>query len=207
PESGPALPGPAEVQLTGGVTVIEFDTPQSVAVFGHSGIDRDDPDFFPAFVANQIFGSFGRQSRLSDEVREKRGLTYSVGSYIANFEHADLIIGQLASANDRIAEAIEVIRDEWARVAKTGVTATELEEAKTYMTGSYPLRFDGNGRIAGILVSMQAQGLGTEYVNERNNKVNAVTLKDIERVVKRIYRPEDLRFVVVGKPDGLEPVN
>ena len=207
PQSGPPLPGDAAVQLTGGVTVIEFDTPQSVAVFGHSGIDRDDPDFFPAFVANQIFGSFGRQSRLSEEVREKRGLTYSVGSYIANFENADLILGQFASANDRIAEAIDVIKDEWARVAENGVTAIELEEAKTYMTGSYPLRFDGNARIAGILVAMQAQGLGPEYINERNDKVNAVTLEDIKRVVKRIYRPDDLRFVVVGKPDGLEPVN
>jgi zinc protease len=207
PESGPPLPGEAEVQLTGGVTLVDFATPQSVAVFGHSGIDRDDPDFFPAFVANQIFGSFGRQSRLSEEVREKRGLTYGVGSYIANFQNADLILGQFASANDRIAEAIEVIRQEWARVAENGVTAQELEEAKTYMTGSYPLRFDGNARIAGILVAMQVQGLGPEYINERNDRVNAVTLEDIDRVVKRIYRPDDLRFVVVGQPEGLESVN
>ena len=207
PETGPPLPEQAEVLLTGGVTVIDFDNPQSVALFGHSGIERHDPDFFPAYVANQIFGGSGRQSRLSEEVREKRGLTYNVGSYIVNYDYADFVFGQVASANDRMAAAIDVIKDEWSRVAELGVTEKELEEAKTYMTGSYPLRFDGNARIAGILVGMQSQDLGVEYINERNEKVNAVTLDDIKRVVKRIYRPEDLRFVVVGKPAGLEPVN
>lgn len=207
PTSTVPLPQQTAFEAPGGITVVDFDTPQSVALFGHSGIPRDDPDFFAAFVANQIFGGGGRQSRLSEEVRENRGLTYSVGSYIVNREYADLVIGQLASANSRVAEAIDVVKAEWARIAESGVTETELEEAKTYMTGSYPLRFDGNGRIAGILVVMQGQGLGVEYINERNDKVNAVTLDDIERVVKRIYRPEDLRFVVVGQPDGLEPVN
>lgn len=207
PETGAPLPEQADLLLTGGVTVIEFDTPQSVALFGHSGIERHDPDFFPAFVANQIFGGSGRQSRLSEEVREKRGLTYNVGSYIVNYDYADLIVGQVASANDRMAAAIDVIRQEWSRVTELGVTVNELEEAKTYLTGSYPLRFDGNARIAGILVGMQSQDLGVEYINERNDKVNAVTLEDIKRVVKRIYRPDDLRFVVVGKPAGLESVN
>lgn len=207
PTSSAPLPEQTEFMLPGGVTVVEFDTPQSVALFGHNGIARDDPDFFPAFVANQIFGGSGRQSRLGEEVREKRGLTYSVGSYLVNRDHVDLVIGQVASANNRMAEAIEVITQEWARVTQTGVTEEELEEAKTYLTGSYPLRFDGNGRIAGILVGMQSQDLGIEYVNERNDKINAVTLDDIKRVVERIYRPEDLRFVVVGKPDGVVPIN
>lgn len=207
PNSTVPLPKDATFQATGGITIVDFETPQSVAFFGHSGIPRDDPDFFPAFVANEIFGGSGRQSRLSEEVRENRGLTYSVGSFIVNNQHADLLVGQLASANDRIAEAVNVVKQEWARIAKAGVTADELEEAKTYMTGSYPLRFDGNGRIASILVAMQIQSLSTDYINTRNDKVNAVTLDDIKRVAKRLYRPEDLRFVVVGKPIGLEPVN
>ena len=207
PTSTVPLPEKTAFTAPGRITVVDFNTPQSVAVFGHSGIPRDDPDFFPAFVANQIFGGGGRQSRLSEEVRENRGLTYSVASFVVNRDYANLIVGQLASANDRIAEAIEVVKDEWARIAEEGVTAEELEEAKTYMTVSYPLRFDGNGRIAGILVGMQSQDLGIEYINERNDKVNAVTLEDIKRVVKRIYRPDDLRFVVVGKPEGVEPVN
>ncbi|NND41402.1 MAG: insulinase family protein [Silicimonas sp.] len=207
PEAGAPLPDEAEVHLTGGVTLIPFDTPQSVALFGHTGIDRDDPDFFPAFVANEIFGGAGRQSRLSDEVREKRGLTYGVGTWIANYDYSDMLIGQFASANDRVAEGIEVIKDEWARIAEGGVTEAELEEIKTYLTGAYPLRFDGNGPIARILVGMQIEGLTPDYITTRNDKVNAVTVEDIKRVAKWLFRPEDLRFVVVGSPDGVENVN
>ena len=207
PENGAPLPNAAQVELTGGVTLVPFDTPQSVAMFGHRGIPRDDPDFFAAFVANEIFGGGGRQSRLSYEVRETRGLTYGIGVYLANYDLADLVIGQLASANERMAEAIDVIRAEWAKIAESGVTAQELEEAKTYLTGAYPLRFDSNASIARILVGMQMDDLGTDYVETRNDKVNAVTLEDIARVSKRIYLPDNLRFVVVGQPVDLENVN
>lgn len=207
PEGGAPLPARAEIALTGGVTLLPLDTPQSVALFGHEGIPRDDPDFFPAFVANEIFGGSGRQSRLSFEVREKRGLTYGVGSYLVNYDHADLLIGQLASANDRMARAIEIVRAEWARIAAEGVTETELAEAKTYLTGAYPLRFVSNEAIARILVGMQTEGLAPDYITTRNDKVEAVTLADVRRVVTRLYRPQDLRFVVVGKPDGVEGAN
>lgn len=207
PAEGPPLPERATVGLTGGVTIVPFDTPQSVALFGHDGIARDDPDFFPAFLTNEIFGGSGRQSRLSDEVREKRGLTYGVGTFLANYDYADLVIGQFASANDRMAQAIEVIREEWARIASEGVTEQELDEIKTYLTGAYPLRFDGNGPIARILVGMQMEGLTPDYIVTRNDKVNAVTLDDVRRVAARLYNPENLRFVVVGQPDGLENVN
>lgn len=204
PEAGPPLPEPADPQVTGGITVVPFETPQSVAFFGHEGIARDDPDFFPAFVANEIFGGSGRQSRLSFEVREKRGLTYGVGSWLVNYDQADMLLGQFASANDRVAEAIRIVRAEWARIAEEGVTEEELVEAKTYLTGAYPLRFDGNGPIARILVGMQTVGLTPDYILTRNDKVNAVTLEDVRRVARRLYRPEKLRFVVVGQPVGVE---
>ena len=207
PEIGAPMLVDADVQLTGGVTIVPFDTPQSVTMFGHTGIKRDDPDFFPAFVANEIFGGSGRQSRLSFEVREERGLTYRIGSYLAIYDHAELVIGQTAVANERMAEAIDVVRAEWSKVATEGVTEQELAEAKTFMTGEYPLRFDSNASIARILVGMQMNGNTPDYVNTRNDKVNAVTLEDIRRVAKRIYRPEDLRFVVVGQPTDLENVN
>jgi zinc protease len=207
PATGAPLPPEAEFLLPGGVSVVPFETPQSVALFGHSGIARDDPDFFAAFVANEIFGGSGFQSRLMQEVRVARGLTYGIGTWLFTMDLSDLVLGQAASANDRIAETIEVVRAEWARIAEEGVTEEELEAAKTYLTGAYPLRFDGNGRIASILVGMQMDDLGIDYVNTRNDKVNAVTLEDIERVVKRIYRPEDLHFVVVGQPEGVEATN
>ena len=207
PTGGAPLPPAVDLGLTGGVSVVPYNTPQSVALFGHSGIPRDDPDFFPAFVANEIFGGSGLQSRLSLEVREERGLTYGIGSYLVNFDHANIIIGQLASANDRIGEAIDVIRQEWARVAAEGVTEDELDSAKTYLTGAYPLRFDSNASIARILVGMQIDGLPIDYMQTRNSKVDAVTLDDVRRVVERLYRPDDLRFVVVGQPDGVEDMN
>lgn len=204
PKTGAPLPDRATVSLTGGVTVIDLPTPQSVAVFGHLGIPRHDPDFFAAYVMNQVFGAGGFNSRLTEEVREKRGLTYGVYTYLASYDLAELYLGSVASANDRIAEAIEVIRDEWAKLAKDGVTKKELEAAKKYLTGAYPLRFDGNARIAGILVGMQLDDLPIDYIATRNDQVNAVTLEDVARMAKRLMKPDDLRVVVVGMPEGLE---
>ena len=207
PEQGAPAPGPAEPIVAGGVTIVPFATPQSVAFFGHPGIPRDDPDFFAAFVANEIFGGSGLQSRLSKEVREKRGLTYGIGSYLVNYDHADMLLGQFASANDRVSEAIDVVRDEWSRIARDGVTADELNAAKTYLTGAYPLRFDGNGPIARILVGMQTTGLTPDYITSRNARVEAVTLEDVRRLAQRLYQPETLQFVVVGQPEDLESTN
>lgn len=207
PAVGADLPSRANYQLSGGVTVIPFDTPQSVVVFGHEGIERHDDDFFVAYLMNTILGGSGRQSRLMEEVREKRGLTYGVYSYLQPMDYGELYMGSVASANDRVAEAIDVIRDEWVKMAEGGVTAEELDGAKTYLTGAYPLRFDGNGPIANIMVGMQITGLPVDYIATRNDKINAVTREDITRVAKRLVRPDDLRFVVVGQPEGLEPAN
>lgn len=202
PETSAALPGDAQYQLVGGETVIDFATPQSVAIFGHEGIERDDPDFFAAYVLNQILGGAGFESRLMEEVREKRGLTYGVSSFLIAKDFGELYLGQVASANDRVRQAIEVIRGEWQRMAEQGPTDEELERAKTYLTGAYPLRFDGNGPIANILVGMQLDSLPIDYAATRNDKVNAVTLEDVQRVAARILRPEDLHFVIVGQPEG-----
>ncbi|HBN30344.1 MAG TPA: peptidase M16 [Rhodobacteraceae bacterium] len=203
PATGGAMPPKAELHLTGGVTVIDLPTPQSVAVFGHAGIKRDDPDFFPAFVMNQVFGAGGFTSRLTEEVREKRGLTYGIYTYMASYDLADMYRGSVASGNDRIAEALDVVRAEWAKLAANGVTDDELTAAKTYLTGAYPLRFDGNARIAGILMNMQLDGLPVSYLTSRNEMVNAVTREDIARVAKRLMQPDNLRIVVVGQPVGV----
>jgi len=204
PAVGAKMPEKATFLLKGGMTVVPFDTPQSVVTFGLEGIKRHDDDFFAAYIMNTILGGSGRQSRLMEEVREKRGLTYGVYSYLMPMDYAALYMGRVASANDRVVQAVQVIRDEWVKMAENGVTAEELEGAKTYLTGSYPLRFDGNGPIANIMVGMQMQDLPIDYIATRNEKVNAVTLKDVARVAKRLVRPDDLHFVVVGQPEGLE---
>ncbi len=207
PADGPAVPPVATPALTGGVTVVDFDTPQSVVAFGQRGIDRHDPDFFPAYVLNHILGGGGFSSRLTTEVREKRGLTYGVYAYLADYQRADLWMGGVASANDRVGEAIAVIQAEWRRMAEAGATDAELDAAKRFLTGAYPLRFDSNRAIAGILVGVQEDGLGIDYIARRNDLVNAVTAADVGRVARTLMDPDGLRFVVVGRPAGVEPTN
>ncbi|RLJ99823.1 M16 family metallopeptidase [Ruegeria conchae] len=204
PATGKAIPDKADVKIDGGISVVEFNTPQSVALFGQKGIDRDDPDFFAAFILNHILGGGGFESRLMHEVREKRGLTYGVSTFLVPKDLASVYLGSVSSANDRIADAVNVIRDEWARAASEGFTQEELDDAKTYLTGAYPLRFDGNGQIAGIMVGMQMEDLPIDYIATRNDKVNAVTLEDINRVAAEFLDPEGLHFTVVGKPIGLD---
>ncbi|MEO0343932.1 MAG: pitrilysin family protein [Pseudomonadota bacterium] len=203
PEAGAPLPPEADYRLEGGKTVVEIDNPQSIALFMHEGIAFDDPDFFPAFVMNYVLGGGGLTSRLSTEIREKRGLTYGVGSYLASYDLADVYAGQVASANEDIAQAIELVKSEWARMADGGLTEDELQAAQRYITGSYPLRFDGNGRIAGVLTGMQLNELPISYIQTRNERVNAVTLDDVGRVAAKLLQPENLHFVVVGDPIGL----
>ncbi|QEE36886.1 insulinase family protein [Octadecabacter sp. SW4] len=207
PQADAPLPDDVPFGLAGGVTVVPFETPQSVAYFGQQGIKRDDEDFFAAYILNTILGGGSFESRLMTEVREKRGLTYGVYTYLVPKDYAEMMVGSVASGNDRIGEAIAVIRDEWARMATEGVTAQELDAAKTFLTGAYPLRFDGNAPIADILVGMQMTGLPPDYVVNRNDYVNAVTLDEINRVARELLRPEDLHFVVVGQPVGVENTN
>lgn len=204
PQSGPPMPPKIEPDLSSGLTVVELETPQSVALFAQKGIGLLDADYFPAFLLNHILGGGGFGSRLMTEVREKRGLTYGVYTYLYPRSLGNAYLGSVSSANDRIAEAIEVTRNEWAKAAAEGVTEKELRDAKTYLTGAYPLRFDGNGTIAGILVGMQLIGLGPEYPKTRNERVEAVTLADVQRVAAELLDPDNMVFVVVGQPQGLE---
>lgn len=204
PEGGPPLPPVADPALAGGITVTEFDIPQSVVAFAHAGIPRDDPDFIPAFVMNHILGGGGFGSRLTEEVREQRGLTYGIRTALSTGDYGPLVTGRFSTANARVAEALAIVREEWARMAEDGVTEAELEAAKRYLTGAYPLRFDGYGRIANQLLGLQIDELGIDYVNNRNDLVEAVTPEDIARVARRLLDPERLTFVIVGRPEGLD---
>ena len=203
PATGAPQPSDAPWLLKGGTTVVDFPTPQSTVFFGQRGIPRDDPDFFAAFILNEMLGGGRFTARLMTEVREKRGLTYGIGTYLVNMNHADMILGQFSASNDKVAEAIEVIRSEWGRFAAEPVSPEELAATKTYLTGSYPLRFDGNGPIAGILVGMQMDGMPITYVSTRNAMIDSVTAEDLQRVAARLFDPASLHFVVVGQPVGL----
>lgn len=205
PEKGAALPPPAAPSFPGTTTVVDFDTPQSSIVFGQPGMRLENPDYYALFVLNQIIGGAGFTARLMDEVREKRGLTYGVSTDLMVMDLGEAWLGSLASSNQKTAEAIGVIRDVWADVARNGVTQAELDAAKTYMTGSYPLRFDGNANIASILVGMQMDGFPIDYPATRNARIEAVTLDDVNRVAREQMKPDALTFVIVGQPDGISP--
>ncbi|QPH55742.1 M16 family metallopeptidase [Pontivivens ytuae] len=203
PEGGGRAPEPVDLRFTGDTVVVPLPSPQSQTLFGHGGIARDDPDFVPAFVLNHILGGGGFSSRLTEEVRVERGLTYGISTFLATLEDGPLYLGSVASANGTVAEAIDIVRAEWERMRADGVTEEELDAAKRFLTGAYPLRFDSNASIARILVGLQDAGLPIDYTLTRNDLIEAVTLEDLDRVAERILDPEALTFVVVGQPEGL----
>ena len=186
-----------------GLEIVELDVPQSSATLVQEGLARDHPDFMTAYVMNYILGGGGFTSRLTTEVREKRGLTYSVYSYLMPYERTAIMAAGVSSDNARIAEAVDVIKAEWTRMRDEGVTEEELEAAKRYLTGAYPLRFDSNAKIAGQLAGIKRQGFGPEYIRERNGMIEAVTREEVARVAGKLLAPERLKIVVVGKPEGL----
>ncbi len=207
PTSDVPLPELAEFEAPGGIEIVDFPVPQSSVLFGNEGITRTDPDFFPYFVMNQVLGAGGYRSRLNQEVREERGLTYGISTWTGLSDYIAMHQGAFSSSNDLVAQAVDVVLAEWEDLATNGITEAELEAAQRYMTGAYPLRFSGNGSIAGTLAAMQADDMPIDYINTRNEQVMAVTLEDIQRVAERVIDPETLQFVVVGQPEGLEPSN
>ncbi len=203
PEGGAIDVPQAEIGLSAGVEVIDFPTPQAVALFGQEGLARDDPDYLTAYVANHIFGGRVVTSRLNQALREQRGLTYGVGTALAPYDYGALISGRFSSTSGAMAEAIEVLRAEWARMAE-GVTQDELNVAKTYLTGNYALSFDSNGEIARAITGFQIAGLPRDYIETRNDNVMALTLDEVNRVARRLFDPAKLEIIVVGQPTGLE---
>ena len=202
-----AVPAPAPdvtVETTGRVVVLRKEIPQSAVVFGMPGLKRDDPDWFVASVMNHILGGGALTSRLGEEVREKRGLAYSVYTYLMPLRHAATFMGGVGTQNARVAEALDIIKRELGRLRDEGVTAEELADAKAYINGSFPLRLTSSGRIAGLLVAIQRHGLGIDYIGRRPALIDAVTLEDVHRVARRLLRPEKMFIVVVGDPQGLD---
>ena len=203
PEADVAMPDRAALLFDGGVEVVPFNAPQAVVAFGHPGIERDDPEFFAAFVMSEVLGGGRFGTRLMRALREERGLTYGVGAWLGTRAHGDMIQGRFATSPDRVGEAIEVVRAEWTRMAEEGLSEAELSAIQTYLIGAYPLRFDGNGRIASILASMQLQGFGPDYIAERNDLVAAVTVEEVRALAARLLDPDALQFVVVGPEERL----
>jgi len=183
--------------------VAHLDVPQSTIRFGREGIARKDPDFIAATVVNHILGGGIFSARLFREVREKRGLAYSVYSQLATYDHAAMFSGGTSTKNERAAESMAVIENEILDLANSGPSEEELGKAKKYLIGSYALRFDTSTKIASQLVDLQTQGFGVEYLDERNTLIAAVTMADAKRAAKRLLGDGKLLVTVAGQPEGM----
>jgi zinc protease len=187
------------------VSIIDMPVPQSVAIFGSTGLPRKDKDFMAGFVLNHILGGGGFSSRLMEQVREKRGLAYGVGSSLQPYRRASVFVGSVATKNEQMAQSIDVIKAELKSLADTGPSQVELDNAKNYLVGSFPLRFDTNSKIANQLLYFLQEDFGLDYVDHRNAEVAAVTLDDVKRVAKRLFGADDLFISIVGQPKGIQP--
>jgi len=202
PVSGGTVPALPNVGRLGapGVHVIPLPVPQATAVFGLPGIMRADPDFIPGYVANYILGGGGFSSRLTDEVRVKRGLTYGISTSLSAYNKASIFQGSVATRADAIRQTVQVVRQTLGDFAANGPTQQELDDAKTYLTGSFPLAFASNSGTASQLGTFQRQNLDIGYVTRRNGLIQAVTLADVKRVSKRLFDPVRLTVVIGGSP-------
>lgn len=183
--------------------VVERPVPQSTALMALPGIARDDPDWYSAVVMNHVLGGGGQQSRLFNEVREKRGLTYGVSSGLRTYKRAALLVVSTASANERVADAIRVVRAELARMRTEGITEQELADAKTYLSGALALSLDSSGSVASLMHSLQVDGLSPDHLVRREALIAAVKIDSVRRVARRLLREETMTTIVVGKPVGV----
>ncbi|BBU60772.1 peptidase M16 [Methylosinus sp. C49] len=192
-----------DIHALGERRIIDLDVPQSAIRFGRPGMQRHDPDYFGAVVVNHILGGGVFTARLFNEVREKRGLAYSVYSHLNEYDKCAMLVGGAATKNERARESLEVIQAQFADLANAGPSADELDKAKKYLTGSYALRFDTSTKIAGQLVNLQLDGFAPSYLDERNGRIDAVTLDDARRVAKRLLGDGELLVSIAGRPQGL----
>jgi zinc protease len=182
--------------------VVDLDVPQTVITFGRRGVFRQDPDFMAAYILDHILGGGSFSSRLYTEIREKRGLAYSINDNLVWLKATALMIGGTATRADRTAEALTVIESEIKRMADTGPTEEELAKAKSYLKGAYALNLDTSNKIAGALLQIQLDGLGIDYIDRRGALIDAVTLEDAKRVAQRLLK-SGMLVTVVGRPQGV----
>jgi zinc protease len=194
---------PTSLKQVGSRFVVDLDVPQSVIRFGTQGIAWREPDFIPAYVLNHILGGGAFTSRLFQEVREKRGLAYSVGTSLVSYRSAAMTWGYTATKNERVAECLNVISEEISRLTSEGPSDEELQKAKDYLIGSYALGFDTSTKIAHTMVQIAFEGLGIDYIGRRNALVGAVTQADIGKAAERLFGDGKMLTVIAGRPTGL----
>jgi zinc protease len=207
PEKSERMPVPeVSWKTTSRQRILQMPNPQSVVQFGFQGLKRNDPDFIPAYILNYVVGGGGLASKLMQEVREKRGLAYSVYTYLYPLEHAGIFAGGVATENKSVGQSLDLIKAELERVSRDGLTEQELRTAKDYLVGSFALRFDTSSKIAAQLLAIQLDNLGIDYIERRNSEIEAIKADGIKRVAKRLLEPSNLIITVAGEPEGIREV-
>jgi len=202
-KAGPIMVPPGRVAAEGGTAVVDQDLAQSIINFGHGGIARDDPDFYAAVLLDDIMGGGNFDSRLVKSLREQRGLVYSVETNLETFDQAALLAGSLGTKNASAGEAVALVRAEWQRMHDDGPSEAELAGAKIHVIGGFPLRFTSTASAASTLLGIQLDGLPIDYPEKRAALYRAVSLADAKRVARRLYDPAALRFLALGRPEGV----
>ena len=177
---------------------IPLDVPQTVVTFGGPGIKRNDPNFMAGYVVNHILGGGTLSSRLYHEVREKRGLAYSVYESLLWMDHSAVFVGNTGTRADRAGETVDAVNKEIRRMAEDGPTQQELDEAKSYLKGSQMLALDTSSKLASALLQYQLDKLPIDYIEKRNAIVDAVTLDDAKKAAQRLWG-QGLLTVIVGR--------
>jgi zinc protease len=191
----------------GETITIQRDTPQTIIMMAEQGITRNDPDWYAGQIVNYTLGGGGFQSRLMEDVRgagSKKGLSYGFSSAFVPYKHGGLVLASGSTKNATAGETLGIVKDEFGRMHKDGITNTEIDDAKTYITGSFPLSFTSTDRLAALLMQLRVQDLGIDYLDRRDALINAVTPDDAKRVSARLLDPAQLTTIMVGKPQGLD---
>jgi len=197
PEKSQLVPVSDVTPKLGQEVGVVYNLPQTTLQLAYPGVSRDDPEYFAAYLMNHILGGGTFTSRLFTEVREKRGLAYSVNSGLVNYDHASGLVISTATRSDRAAETLEVIREIVKEMAQKGVTAEELATAKKYVIGAYAIsNLDDSSSIASTLVGLQVDHLGKDYIQRRVDLINNVTLDQVQAAARKLLSVEPAVLVL-----------
>ncbi len=191
---------PVTLKIQASELRIEHPATQSHILIGTPGIARNDPDYFPLYVGNYILGGGGFVSRLMNEIREKRGLAYSVYSYFMPLQQPGAFQIGLQTKKEQADEALKLARTTLQEFVDKGVTEKELKAAKDNIIGGFPLRIDSNKKILDYLSLIGFYGLPLNYMDDFTAKVDKVTAAQIHDAFKRRIHPETMATVIVGAP-------
>ena len=178
---------------------------QTEMLFASPLLKRDDPDWYAADIVNYILGGGGLTSRLMRDVRDRKGMTYSIGTGLAPMDHTSMLMGNAATDNAKAGEAWELMQQVWRDLYAKGVSEDDLTAAKDYLTGSLPLAMTSTDAIAGVLLGIQLDRFGIDYLDRRNALIRQVSMDDVNRVIRRWFNPSHLTLSLAGNPEGLKP--